>query len=60
MEYFPLGDLQTYLSTPLLENEVQQICFQILEGLESMHCNGFAHRDLKPSNILAKSCSPDW
>ncbi|KAH7077061.1 kinase-like domain-containing protein [Paraphoma chrysanthemicola] len=60
MEYFPLGDLQGYLSAPLPESEVQQICFQTLEGLEYMHSNGFAHRDLKPSNLLVRSPSPDW
>jgi calcium/calmodulin-dependent protein kinase I len=60
MEYFPLGDLQAYLTSPLPETEVKQICFQILEGLDFMHRNGFAHRDLKPANILVKSHSPDW
>ena len=60
MEYFPLGDLQGYHTSPLPEADVQQICFQLLEGLDSMHCNGFAHRDLKPANILVKSHSPDW
>ncbi|KAF2806858.1 kinase-like protein [Mytilinidion resinicola] len=68
MEYFPNGDLQSYLSSPLPEKEVQQITFQILEALSFMHENGFAHRDLKPSvrlpwlflNILVKSKSPDW
>ncbi|OAL46570.1 kinase-like protein [Pyrenochaeta sp. DS3sAY3a] len=60
MEYFPLGDLQDYLSRPLPETEVQQIAFQIVEGLKFMHHNGFAHRDLKPSNILIKSLGPDW
>ncbi|KAI9766503.1 MAG: hypothetical protein M1840_006460 [Geoglossum simile] len=60
MEYFPLGDLQNYLSPPLPENAVQQITSQILEGLSFMHDNGFAHRDLKPSNILVKSKNPDW
>jgi len=60
MEYFPLGDLQSYLTSPLPEADVQQICFQLLEGLDFMHCNGFAHRDLKPANVLVKSHSPDW
>lgn len=60
MEYFPLGDLQDHLSHSLPETEVQQIAFQIVEGLSFMHLNGFAHRDLKPSNILIKSLGPDW
>lgn len=52
MEYFPLGDLQNYLSLPLLEKDVQQITSQVLEGLSFMHDNGFAHRDLKPTVSL--------
>jgi Protein kinase domain len=49
MEYFPLGDLQSYLSSPLPEKDTQQITYQVLEGLLFMHDNGFAHRDLKPN-----------
>ncbi|KAF2801483.1 kinase-like protein [Mytilinidion resinicola] len=60
MEYFPFGDLDGYISSPLPELEVQQITFQILEGVAFMHENGFAHRDLKPTNILIKSRGPDW
>jgi serine/threonine protein kinase len=51
MEFLPHGDLEDYLSKTqtLPESEVEQIAFQVLEGLNSMHENGFAHRDLKPS-----------
>jgi serine/threonine protein kinase len=55
MEYFPLGDLQPYLSSPLPEKDVQQITYQILEGLLFMHDNGFVHRDLKP-NVSFSAC----
>lgn len=50
MEYCPHGDLSTCLKTSdcLPELEVQQITFQILEGLSFLHDNGFTHRDLKP------------
>jgi serine/threonine protein kinase len=60
MEYFPLGDLQSFLNdapNPLAEPEVQQITFQILEGLKFMHDNGFAHRDIKPAVSLTISAS---
>ena len=52
MDYFPLGDLETYLRNrdqPLPEVEVQQIILQLLEGLEFMHKSKFAHRDMKPA-----------
>jgi serine/threonine protein kinase len=57
MEYFPLGDLQPYLLSPLPEKDVQQITYQILEGLLFMHDNGFVHRDLKP-NVSFSTCLP--
>jgi serine/threonine protein kinase len=53
MEYFPHRDLQNYLSPPIPEGEVQEIAFQVLEGLAFMHDNGFAHRDLKPTVSLS-------
>lgn len=52
MEYLPDGDLHKCLNSPLPEDEAQHIVFQILEGLDFMHNNGFAHRDLKPAVSL--------
>lgn len=48
MEYYEMGDLQRYLTRPLPEPEARRITFQVLEGLEFMHDNGFVHRDIKP------------
>jgi serine/threonine protein kinase len=48
MEYLSLGDLRKYMETSFPELEVVHMVFQISEGLEFMHLNGFAHRDLKP------------
>jgi serine/threonine protein kinase len=49
LEYFPLGDLQRYITKPLPEGEAQQITHQVLEGVRFMHENDYAHRDLKPA-----------
>lgn len=50
MEYFPLGDLEKYMSNngPMHEADAQEVSFQLLEGLSYMHREGFAHRDVKP------------
>ncbi len=50
MEYFPLGDLQQHMNNtgPMAEEDVRVIVYQVLEGLDYMHREGFAHRDVKP------------
>ncbi|KAJ5951483.1 Tetratricopeptide-like helical [Penicillium vulpinum] len=60
MEYLEFGDLFAYLhqKPPVPEEEAKEIAYQILDGLNMMHENGFAHRDLKPNNILIKSHPP--
>ncbi|KAH8121630.1 protein kinase-like protein [Trichoderma asperelloides] len=60
MEYYEMGDLQRYLTKPLPEPEARRITFQVLEGLEFMHENGFVHRDIKPGNTLVVTAGPEW
>ena len=55
MEYIPLGDLGLLIEGKLLsERDVQEICYQILEGIKVMHRLDFVHRD-----ITAKASSTD-
>jgi serine/threonine protein kinase len=51
LEYFPLGDLQSYMNgvVRVPEDEVREITQQMLFALSIMHKEGFAHRDLKPA-----------
>lgn len=51
MEYPEIGDLFTYLyhKPSLPEDEAKEIAYQILDGLNMMHENGFSHRNLKPA-----------
>jgi serine/threonine protein kinase len=50
MEYFPEGDLQSYLRdrARLNEGETREVISQVLQGLAIMHKSGLAHRDIKP------------
>lgn len=34
------------------EVEVRKLCFQVFQGLNYMHQQGYFHRDLKPENLL--------
>ncbi|KAF7626482.1 hypothetical protein AFLA_013873 [Aspergillus flavus NRRL3357] len=62
MEHIELGDLDIHLKGPLPEIEARQISYQILQGLQHLHDNGFVHRDLKPRslNVFIMSTSPHW
>ena len=54
MEYVDGQTLQTVLQArgPLPLKEAQQICSQLLAGLEAIHRAGLVHRDIKPENIM--------
>lgn len=58
MEYFPAGDLQTYLQErpPLSEAEGREVIGQVLLGLSIMHKHDVVHCDIKPQNILIQDC----
>ncbi|OQE44134.1 hypothetical protein PENCOP_c002G08812 [Penicillium coprophilum] len=60
MEYVQHGDLGSHLTVPLPENDAREIVFQIGEGLEHLHRNGFVHRDLKPENVFVVAKGPQW
>ncbi|KAJ5607563.1 hypothetical protein N7537_004182 [Penicillium hordei] len=60
MEYLQRGDLGSCLKMPLPEIEAREITFQIAEGLQELHENGFVHRDLKPQNIFIVKPGPKW
>lgn len=66
MEYFELGDFQSYLRNSKLcpnkrlpEDQVKDITSQLVDALSLMHGQKFAHRDIKPANILIKRQHPD-
>lgn len=53
LEYCENGDLSSYIKeNKLLENQVNTIFIQIVNGIEYLHVNQILHRDLKPHNIL--------
>lgn len=61
MEYFALGNLEdNIVSGPPNARGAYDIMYQLLEGLEIMHAEGFAHRDLKPANIFVVRKDPAW
>ena len=54
MEYCNGGELFDYIVSKerLSEKESSIFFYQIINGVEYIHSQGFAHRDLKPENIL--------
>ncbi|KAF5306242.1 hypothetical protein FQA39_LY08940 [Lamprigera yunnana] len=55
MEGGELADLMMLSSTPLPENIVKILFYQIVMGIRYLHLRNITHRDLKPGNILLKS-----
>jgi serine/threonine protein kinase len=56
MEYCRHGDLHHYLLGQRVApvGEIQQLAYQMLEGLDQMHQNDFAHRDFKPGVYMIR------
>lgn len=60
MEYMEgnLYQLMKARDHKVLDNaSVKSILFQIMQGLEHIHCHHFFHRDIKPENILVSTSS---
>lgn len=55
MEYFPAGDLASYIRRGIKITEAIRFAYQIADGLTAVHERGIVHRDLKPANILLRN-----
>ena len=57
MEYFDNGDLSTYIKAKknqncIMKEEIWNIFYQCISGLNYLHRNGLIHWNLKPNNIF--------
>nr|GLL17409.1 protein kinase byr2-like [Ipomoea trifida] len=59
LEYAPGGSLESLIkSRPgnIMEFEVSFYAYQLLKGIEEVHCWRLVHCDLKPANVLVFPC----
>lgn len=54
MEYFPRGDLKSWIGQGLSVPLVFECVRQIATALEAIHAVGILHRDLKPANVMVR------
>lgn len=54
MEYFPLGDLYSFIKKRKIlgEQTAKVITQQVLSALSMLHSSSIIHRDIKPENVL--------
>ena len=45
-------DFHDYLSTPVVDQQLYSVLYQVAVKIDTMHKEGFIHRDIKPKNIF--------
>ena len=54
MEYFPHGDIRTYLKQSQMADLAPYVLRDVLRGLVALHRENLIHRDIKPGNVMIR------